>query len=116
MTIQECNWCGMFAELDQAASTAVGEAVCVRCGARATEDEMVGDIVRTPAQFETVLKDVLVGSGFGDADTLELLAAQILSVDTFQEFGMMTRDPGIVVRFANGVELALTIAKTRNSR
>lgn len=69
------------------------------------------DETRTAEEFETILKEVLVGGGIGDAETLELLTAQIEYVDTYDENGMMTNDRGLVVKLTNGSAFAVTIQK-----
>lgn len=69
------------------------------------------ETIKTAEDFETMLKEVLVGGNLGDADTLELLACQIQYVDTYDENGMLTRDRGLVVKLTNGSAFALTITK-----
>ena len=61
--------------------------------------------MRTTAEVEQWLLDAI--------ETADV-ASDVASVRTFADAGLLTRDRGLVLRFANGLEVQLTIVRSAN--
>lgn len=67
--------------------------------------------MRTTADVERALRDLLDCDRDGDWSELD---ATLRDVRTFADAGLLTRDRGLVLRFASGLEIQLAIVRSAN--
>lgn len=74
----------------------------------ATGGEVRGDVVVSAEELADQLVDALCGDERIDISTVR-------SVRTFAAAGLLTTDPGVVIRFRDGEEFQLTIVQSKVS-
>jgi len=65
--------------------------------------------MHTAKRFETILASAI-------ANTDEMRERKILRIESYEEAGVLTTDPGLVVTMDDGTEFQLTIVLSRRSR